>query len=173
MELAFGGNILFLQQPPELLVPLVETGDRLIQADPEPAEFVRQERPRHADLQPPAGHRVQHADFARDLERMIENRQDGAGNQARLPGPLRCRREEDDRVGAIPAIGVKIMLDGTDVGIAIDVGEIRQLKTLGEILRARFFLRLHTGEELHPEFHRRTLLFYWRLPRILAMELLA
>ena len=50
--------------------------------------YMRQERARHADIRPPAGNRIQHADLAGKLQGVVESGQHRTGHQARLFGPL-------------------------------------------------------------------------------------
>ena len=95
--------------------PFVEARAALVDATAEARELVRQERAREADIEPAAGDGVEHADLARELERMIEDRQHRAGDESGALRARRCGGEEDDRVGAVAAILVKVVLDGTDV----------------------------------------------------------
>ena len=76
------GDILLRQQQLDLLEAFAEARLRFIGRDAEAPEFVRQERARKPDIEPPAGNAVEHRDLARELERMIEHRQHRAGDEA-------------------------------------------------------------------------------------------
>src|SRR5882762_4734287 len=84
---------------------------------------------------------------------MVEGRQYRAGDEACLPGPLRRRREKHDRVRAVAAVIVKIMLDDADMAEPKPVGFLGEVERLLEIGFARFLLRPDIGKELHAELH--------------------
>ena len=150
------GDIVARQQQVDLLQTFAKPRHRLVGRTVKAAELVRQKRPREADIEPAAAQRIEHGDLAGQFQRMVEGRQHRAGHQPRPPRALRRRREKDDRVGAVAAVMVKIMLDDPDMRIAQLVrflGEIERLRKIG--LR-RFLLWPHIGEELHAELHRRS-----------------
>ena len=64
----------------------------------------------------PAGDRVDHADLAGELERIVEHRQHRAGDEPDRARHRRGRAEEDQRVGAVAAIGMEIVLDRPHIG---------------------------------------------------------
>src|SRR5437762_11683556 len=84
---------------------------------------------------------------------MVEGRQYRAGDEACLPGALRRRREKHDRVRAVAAVMMKIMLDDADMAEAEPVGFLGEVERLLEIGFARFLLRPDIGEKLHAELH--------------------
>ena len=49
---------------------------------------------------------------------MVENRQHGSGYQAHFGGHGRGGRQEDNWVGAVSAVRVKVVLDGPNAGKA-------------------------------------------------------
>ncbi len=116
-----------------------------------------QEGAREAGLEPAVGDRVHHGDLGRDLERVVEGRQDRARDQPGGLGPLGGGRQEDHRVGAVTAVMVEIVLDDADVAVAIAVHQVDQRQALVEIDVGRLVLGPHVGKELDPEFHRGTL----------------
>ena len=79
---------------------------------------MRQECARHTDIQPATRYRVQHPDFACKFQRVVERRQDGAGHQPRVFRTLRSRSQKNDGVGAVAAIRVKVMFDGSYMRVA-------------------------------------------------------
>jgi hypothetical protein len=93
-----------------------EPRHRLIRRAAEAAEFARQKSPREPDIEAPAADRVQHADLAGELERVVEYRQDRARHQTGTMRTLRGRGQKEHRVRAVAAIVMKIMLDDANVG---------------------------------------------------------
>src|SRR5690606_13835206 len=83
VEAALMADILALEQQLHLLDAFGEAIAALVGRDAEAAELVRQEGARKADLEPAAGDGVEHADLARELERIVEHRQHGAGDEPR------------------------------------------------------------------------------------------
>ncbi len=133
--------------------PFLEARKRLVERNAEAAEFVRQEGAGEADIEPSARDCIQHADLAGELERMIENRHDGSGDEPRAPGARRGGGEEDDRVGRIAAVALEIMLDGADMGKAERVGFLGDGERFREIGARALLLGSDAGEELHSELH--------------------
>jgi hypothetical protein len=115
---------------------------------------MRQKSARKADIEPPAGNRVEHRDLTRKLQRVVERRQHRTSHQACPHGALRRGSEEDDRVGAVAAVIVKVVLDDADMGETEAVGFLREVERLAEILLGRTILRPHIREKLHAELHR-------------------
>ncbi len=159
------GDVFLFQQEDKLLHPFIEPGDRLVKPDLEMAEFLRHERAGDADFQPAVRQPVQHADLSRQLQRIIEHRQHRAGDDPRLLADLRGGAQEHDGVGAVTAIGMKIMFDRPDMGVTVFVRQSDQLQTFIEILARGFFFRLHARKKLHPEFHLYPPAWTAKLPR--------
>ena len=88
---------------------------------------------------------------------MVEGRQYRAGHQPRSPCPLRRGREKHDRVRAVAAVMVEIVLDDADMAEAQPVGFLGKVERFLEILFPRFLLGPHIGKELHAELHQRPL----------------
>src|SRR5438552_598570 len=59
---------------------------------------------------------------------MVEGRQYRAGHQPRSPCPLRRRREKHDRVRAVAAVMVEIVLDDADMAEAEQVGLLGEVE---------------------------------------------
>ena len=123
----FSVTSLLFEQAPDLRHPLVEADNRLVERNTEALIFVRQKGAGEAHLEPPAGDRIQHADLAGQLERVVEHRQHRPGHHARGPAALRGGGQEDDRVGAVAAVSVEVVLDRADVGVAVLVAQLAQL----------------------------------------------
>src|SRR5579859_6318995 len=153
MKAAAMSDAFLAQQQIDLLDPLAEPGHRLVGRAGETAELVRQEGAGEADIEAPARDRVEHRDLTRQLQRVIERRQHRAGDEPRPLSALRRGGEEDDRVGAIAAIVVEVMLDDADVRVAEAVRLFGNVERLAEILLSRAILGSHVGEELHAELH--------------------
>ncbi len=147
------GDVVAAQQQIDLLEPLAEPRHRLVGRAAEAAEFVRQKGAREADIEPAAAQRIEHRDLAGQLQRVVEDRQHRPGHQPRLARPHRRRRQEHDRVGAVAAVVMKIMLDDADMAVAEPIGLFRQVQRFAEIGFRRFFIRPDVGKELHAELH--------------------
>src|SRR5262249_9814050 len=124
--------------------------------DAEAGELVRQEGAREADLEPSAGDRVQHADLARELERMVEHRQHGPGDEARPGAAHGCSRQEHDRARAVAAVRVKIMLDRAHGGIAQRIAFRARRERVLPVRLSRLLARADIGEELDSNLHHAT-----------------
>ena len=153
------GDVFFRQQRADLLHALFISPPAVIEADTEPGEFMGQECPRHADIRPPAGNGIEHRDFAGEFERVVECRQHRAGDQARLFRALRRRRQENDGVGTVTAIGMEIMLDGADMRVAVLIAQVDKAQRFFPVIPPGFFRRPHIGEKADPEFHNASLFF--------------
>jgi hypothetical protein len=116
-------------------------------------KLMGQERAREADLEPAARDRVKHADFARQLERMVEDGEHGSGNEAGFLAAHRGRSQEYDRVWAVAAIRVEIVFDCTDVRVAEFVAYRDQIERLLPIILSGLFGRPYVGKELNTEVH--------------------
>ncbi len=153
VEAPFDRDVLLFEQATHLLDAFVEARAALVDTASEPRELVRQERAREPDFESSARDRVEHADLAGELERMVEHRQHRAGDQARASRPLGGGGEEDDRVRAVAAVLVEVVLDGADVGESQRVAQGDQVETLGEVAVRRLGVGADVGEELNPELH--------------------
>src|SRR5437764_2546601 len=147
------GHVFVAQQQIDLIDAFPKPRHRLVRRTAEPAELVRQKGTREADIQPPAADRVEHRDLTGELQRVIERRQHRAGDEACMARPLRCRGEEHDRVGAVAAVMMEIMLDDADMAEAELVRLFGEVERFLEIGFARFLFGLHIGEELNAELH--------------------
>ena len=147
------GDVLLREQELDLLEPFAKARHRLVRRDAEAAELVWQECARKAHVKPPAGDRIEHADFPGKLERVVEDRKHCAGHKPHVARTLRGRAQEDDGIGAIAAIGLKIVLDGAHMGETQLVGFGRDVERVVEIIPRRFLLRRYIGKELKAELH--------------------
>ncbi len=147
------GHVLLREQKPDLLKALVEPCAALIHRQAEASEFVRQKCPREADLQSAFGDRIDHSDLARELQRIVEDRQHGARDQPHGVRDRRRRRQEDQRIRAIAAIRVKIVLHRPRVAEAELLSPPRERKRLIPVLGRRLEVWPHRGKELNSEFH--------------------
>src|SRR5262249_42935381 len=95
----------------------------------------------------------QHGDLAGELQRIVEGRHHRAGDQPHLSGTRGRRRQEHDRVRAIAAIALEIMLNRARVAIAERVGLLGDGEALGEILRGVFVAWPEIRKELNAELH--------------------
>src|SRR5437762_7343736 len=92
---------------------------------------------------------------------MIEGRQYRAGHQPRSPCPLRRGREKHDRVRAVAAVMVEIVLDDADMAEAKPVGLLGKVERFLKILFARLLLGPDVREKLHAELHQRPAAARW------------
>ena len=148
MKFPVEGDVFLFQQPPHCVHSLVEPGPALVHGPVEALEFVGQEGPSEPAVQAAVGDRVQHADLAGYLQRVVEDRQHGAGEQPRLAGALGGRGEEDMGRRAVTAVGFEVMLNRADLGEAEFVAEAGQVQAFVPILLPRFFFGADVGEEL-------------------------
>src|SRR5205807_6155407 len=95
-------------------------------------------------------------DLAGQFQRVVEGRQHRTGDKPRPAWALGRRREKHDRVGAVAAVIMKIMLDDADMAEAEAVGFLGQVERLLKISFGRFLLGPDIGKELHAELHDRT-----------------
>ena len=153
MKTALGADVFLAQQQAHLRDALLEARPALVHRHAKAGELVRQERAREADLEAPARDRIEHADLARELERIVEHRQHRPGDEARLGAAHGCRSEEHDRVGAVAAVGVEIMLDRTHVRVTEVVAFVHQRERVLPVGLGRFLGRAHVGKELDSELH--------------------
>ena len=154
VETAAVGDIFLRQQQLDLLQAFAEARLRFVGRDAEPAEFVRQERAREADVEAAAGNPVEHADLARELQRMIEHRQHRPGDEPHAARALRQRRQEDDRVGAVAAVAIEVMLDRARMREAELLGLRGDGEAFGKINVGALLARVDLGKKLHTELHR-------------------
>jgi hypothetical protein len=146
-------DVLLREKQLDLLQPFAKALVRLAWRDAETAKLVRQEGARKADVEAAVRDRIQHSDLARELERMIEHRQHGAGDQTHACCALRGGGQEQQRAGAVAAVMVEIMLHRTDMGEAQLVGFLGKIERLGKVLRGGLLVRANVREELDSEFH--------------------
>ena len=92
------------------------------------------------DIQPSVAQRIQHRQFAGELQRIVERRQHRAGDQPRLLRQLRGGGQEHHGIGAVAAIRMEVMLHGPDMAVAITVAQGDEPQRLLPIV-ARGFLR--------------------------------
>ncbi len=118
MKLAAVRDVLSSQQQLDLLEAFAETGDGFVGRNTEAPEFVRQEGAGKADVEAAAGNGIEHGDLAGKFQRVVERRHHRAGDQPHFFGARRRRRQKHDRIGAIAAIALEIMLDRARVGVA-------------------------------------------------------
>ncbi len=88
-----------------------------------------------------------------ELERIVEHRQHRAGDE---PDFLRLRgggAEKDQRAGAVAAVVMKIMFDGSHIGEAELLREAGEIKRFRPIVFGGFDVRADRRKELDTEFH--------------------
>ncbi len=153
MEAAAVGDVLLREQLIDLLEAFAKARERFVGRDAEAAEFVRQKRAREADVEPAAADAVEHRDFAGELERVVENRQHGTGDEPCFRRAHRGGGKKDDRVGTVAAVVVKIMFDDAHVRVADAIGRFGDSQAVAEVVRRRFLFGLDVGEELNAELH--------------------
>ena len=154
MEPTLERDVLLAEQPVDDRDALVEALAALVEAHPEPLELVRQEGACEADLESTARDRVEHADLARELQRVVEDGEHRAGDE---PHRRRARRrggQEDERVRRVPAVVVEVVLDGADVREPERLGLLGEPQRLVEVLARRRRLGPDGWEELNAELHR-------------------
>ena len=117
------------------------------------AKLVRQKSAGKTDIETPAADRVQHADLTGELERMVKDRQYGTRHQARAPRALRGGGEEQHRVGAVPAVVMKIMLDDADVRKHELLCLLHKGESIAKILGTGFLIGPDIGKKLHAKLH--------------------
>ena len=147
------GHVLAAQQQLDLLDTLAEAGHRPLRRAAEAAKLVRQKGAREADIEATAADRIEHADFAGELERVIEDRQHRTRHQVRAACALSSGREKQHRVGAVPAIVMKIMLDDADVGKPEPLGLLHKRERIAKVIRCRFLIWPDVGKKLQTELH--------------------
>ncbi len=111
-------DVFTFEQQTHLLHPLIKPGSALVHTDAEMGELTRQKRPREPHFKAPPGDRIQHADLARQLERVIKHRQHRSGDQTGLAGAHGSGGEKHDWIRRIPAVGVKVMFHRAHIGIS-------------------------------------------------------
>src|SRR6516165_4506955 len=94
MKVPAARHVLLGKKSPDLLEALVEAGATLVHRNAKPAEFVRQKSADKADFQAALRNRVNHTDLPGKLQRVIENRQDGPGDQAAFCALAQPQRQE-------------------------------------------------------------------------------
>src|SRR6266446_5537437 len=127
MKAAMRGDVLFLKQTADLLDALVEAVAAFIHRDAEAGELVRQEGAREANLDAALGDRIDHADLAGKLQRIVKHRKHRTGDQPHLTRDRGRRAQENQWIGAIAAVRVEIVFDRPHVGVAELLGELREL----------------------------------------------
>jgi hypothetical protein len=153
MEAPVVRGIFLCQQQLDLLEAFTETRLRFIRRDAEAPEFVRQKGAGKSDVEPPAGNAVEHSDFARELERVVEHRQHRAGDEAHRLRALRRGGEKDDRIGAIAAVTGEVVLDGADVPEAQCLRFFGDRKRFGVVFGGALVGMIDGGKKLYAELH--------------------
>ena len=153
MKLSPMRGVLRGQQQPDLLQPFAEPRDRFIRRNRKTAEFVRQEGAGKTDVEAALRDAVEHGDLAGKLQRIVERRHHGAGDETHFFRALRRRGEKQQRVRAIAAVTPKIVLHRAGVAVAQRLGLLGDRQAFLEIgCRALVFGR-DAGKELNAELH--------------------
>src|SRR5215468_6478923 len=84
---------------------------------------------------------------------MVEDRQHGARHEARAARALRGGGEEDDRIRAVAAVGMEVVLDRPHGGVAEVVAEPDQVERVAPVALGAPLRRADVGEELDAELH--------------------
>ena len=150
MKAALVAGVHLRQQQVHLLHPFAEPRDRLVWQDAEAAEFVRQKSAGEADIETAAADRIEHRDLAGKLQRVIECRQDSAGDKPRPARALRRRGEKHDRVRTAAAVMVEVVLDDADMAETQPVGLLRQVERFPEIDFGRSLSGRTSGKNCTP-----------------------
>src|SRR5207247_1769035 len=108
---------------------------------------------RESDVETAARNAVEHADLAGELEGIVEHRQHRAGYKTHGLGALRSGAQENDRVGAVTAVAVEIMLDRARVAITQLVRFFRNHERLGVVVDGALVGMVDRRKELHTELH--------------------
>ena len=114
---------------------------------------MRQKGARETDIETPIAYRVEHADFAGELERVVEDGQDGTRHQAHAARALCRGREEQQGVGAVTAVIVKIMLDDSDMEEPETLRFLHQIERISKVIGTRFLVGPYIGKKLHAKLH--------------------
>ena len=114
---------------------------------------MRQEGAREADVEAAMRNGVEHGDLAGELDRVVEGRHDRAGDEPHVFGARRRRRQKHDRIGAIAAIALEIMLDRARVGVAERLGLLGDGEAFGKIIRGALVAWPEIGKKLYAELH--------------------
>src|SRR5262245_2281308 len=88
------------------------------------------------------------------LSGIVEYRQHRTGDEPDRARHRRCGAEKDERIGAVAAIGQKIVLDRAHVGEAQPLRELRELERLAPVLVGGLLVGTDGRKELNAEFHR-------------------
>ena len=153
MELTVVAGVLLREQELDLLETFAKARLRFIGRNSEAAELVRQERARKTDVEPSARDAVEHRDFARELERVIEHRQHRPGDEAHRLRALRHGGEKDDRVRAVAAVAREVMLDGAEMAKAQAFRLFRDRQRFRVVVGGALVGVVDGGKELHTELH--------------------
>ena len=117
----------------------------------EGVELLRQKSPAETHIEPTVRDPVQHRGLARDLDRMVEDRQDRAGHEAHALCPRGNRGEEHDRARRHPTVRAEVVLDGPDMAEAQLLRENRKTERLVEVDLGRLLFLAHRREEVDAE----------------------
>ena len=95
---------------------------------------MRQESAGKADFQPAAGNRIHHGDLAGELQGVVEHRQHRAGDEP--DGARDCcgGAQKYQRVGAIAAIRMEIVLDRSHVAVPKSLRQRGELQRVAPVL---------------------------------------
>src|SRR6266542_3513741 len=146
-------ELLLGPQAPDRLDALLEAWPALPHRRLERLELVGQEGAGEADVQAAVREVVEHGELARQLDRVVERRDDRPGDQPHPPGPLGGGGQEGDRVRAVAAPRGEIVLDRLDVAVAELLGLLAKLEALVVEGRTGLLVRRDRGEEVDPELH--------------------
>src|SRR5215813_6891868 len=155
MKAAAMGHVLAGQQQLDLFKTFGETGNRFVRRPAEATKLVWQKGTRKPDIEAPAADRVQHADFTGEFQRMVKDRQHCTGHQPRVMRTLRGSGQEQHRVWAVPAVGMKIMLDDADVREPELLRVFHKRERIAEVIRTRFLIGPDVGKKLQTKSHAR------------------
>ncbi len=111
------------------------------------------ERAADAHVEPPVAEIVQHRQLAGQLDRVVEGRDDGAGDEPDPPRARGDRAQQHDGVRGGAAVVVEVVLDGLDRAEAERIGALGQAQHLVEVLRGRGVGGAKRGKEVEAEVH--------------------
>ena len=136
VKAALGGDALLFQKAAHLLHTLFKPGAAFIEPNAEAGELMGQEGAGEADIKAAVAQRVRHRDLAGELQWVVERRQHRPGDKPGMARALRGGGEEQEGVGAVAAVGVKVVLDRADMAVAILVAQVDQPQRLLPVVAA-------------------------------------
>ena len=138
-------------EPPDRGDAALKARATLLHRTLEGVELLREKCPAEPHIETAVRDRVQHCGLARDLDRMVEDREDRAGHEAHPLRPRGNGGEEDDRTRRHPAVRTEVVLDGPDVAEAQLLREHRQTERLVEVDLGRLLVLADRREEVDAE----------------------